>query len=142
MSDPRWTPFIGREMPPGKPLTLNADAIKKFAESVGDTRPEYLSGAVALPAFANHVFVKSLGGGIAAMKGLIKNPMMVLHTGETYEYLAPVKAGDTLTTGGRIKSVEEKNNMLWVGMESWAKNQEGKEVVRAVMTLGVRAGGY
>lgn len=142
MTDPRWAPFIGREMPPGKPLTLTADAIKKFAESVGDARPEYLSGAVALPAFANNIFIKSLGGGIIAMKGLVKNPMMVLHTGETYEYLAPVKAGDTLTTGGKIKSVEERSNMLWVAMETSAKNQEGKEVIRAVMTLGVRAGGY
>lgn len=142
MADPRWAPFIGREMPPGKPLTLAADAIKKFAESVGDSRPEYLNGSVALPSFANHIFIRSLGGGISAMKGLIKNPMMVLHTGETYEYLAPVKAGDTLTTGGRIKSVEERSNMLWVALETVAKNQEKKEVIRAVMTIGVRAGGY
>ncbi len=142
MADPRWDPFIGREMPPGKPLTLTADAIKKFAESVGDVRPEYLNGSVALPSFANNIFIKSLGGGISAMKGLIKNPMMVLHTGETYEYLAPVKAGDTLTTGGKIKSVEERSNMLWVALETVAKNQEGKEVIRAVMTLGVRPGGY
>ncbi|MEM3085922.1 MAG: MaoC family dehydratase N-terminal domain-containing protein [Halobacteria archaeon] len=142
MSDPRWAEFVGREMPPGRPLALTAEAIKKFAESVGDTRPEYLNGSVAPPAFANHIFVKSLGGGIAAMKGLIKNPMMVLHTGETYEYLGPVKAGDTLTTGGRIKSVEERNNMLWVAMENVARNQEGRDVLRAVMTLGVRAGGY
>jgi hypothetical protein len=32
--------------------------------------------------------------------------------------------------------------MLWVAMENVAKNQEGREVLRAVMTLGVRAGGY
>ncbi len=140
--DPRWAPFIGREMPPGKPLTLTSDAIKKFAESVGDARPEYLNGSVALPSFANHIFIRSLGGGISAMKGLIKNPMMVLHTGETYEYLAPVKAGDTLTTGGRIKSAEERSNMLWVALETVAKNQENKEVIRAVMTIGVRPGGY
>lgn len=142
MTDPRWAEYVGREMPPGKPVTITAEALKKFAESVGDTRPEYLNGSVMPPSFANHIFIKSLGGGIMAMKGLVKNPMMVLHTGETYEYLAPVKAGDTLTTGGKIKSVEERNNMLWVAMESWAKNQEGKEAIRAVMTLGVRAGGY
>lgn len=142
MADPRWAEYVGREMAPGKPLNVTADAIKKFAESVGDNRPEYLSGSLAPPAFANHIFVKSLGGGIAAMKGLIKNPLKVLHAGETYEYMGPVKAGDTLTTTGKIKDVNERSNMLWVSMESVAKNQSGQEVIRAVMTLAVRSGGY
>lgn len=134
--------YIGREYPPGKPITVTPDAVKKFAESVGDMRPEYLNGNLALPSFANHVFVRSLGGAIVALKGLIKNPGKILHAGQTYEYLAPVKPGETLTTTGKVANVYEKANMLWIVTEAEAKNAEGGVCMKATMTLAVRPGGY
>ncbi|MBI4361787.1 MAG: MaoC family dehydratase N-terminal domain-containing protein [Euryarchaeota archaeon] len=134
--------YIGKGYPPGKPISVTADAVKKFAESVGDMRPDYLNGSLALPSFANHIFVKSLGGAVVALKGLVKNPGKILHAGETYEYIEPVKPGDTITTTGKVANVYEKANMLWIVTEAEAQNQHGRTAIKATMTLAVRPGGF
>ncbi len=142
MADARWAAFIGREIPPGKPFEVTAEAVRKFALAVGEARPEFLDGSVAPPSFANHIFRMAQGRSMDALNGLVTDPLKILHAGQAFEFLAPVRAGDVLTASGRVRDVTEKSGMLWIQMESVARDRAGGAVIRAVGTLAVRPGGY
>jgi hypothetical protein len=138
----KYKEYVGRELPPGKPYAVTADAIKKYALSCHESDQDYLEGKVAPPAFTSVYTLKSLGGVVAAMKGLVKNPLMILHTGQAYEYFEPIHPGDELTSGGKVADVYERNRMLWIIVDAVATNQKGNKVSGARITIGVRPGGF
>jgi acyl dehydratase len=138
----KYREYIGRELPPGKPYKVTAEAIQKYAQACGEENEEYLSGKIAPPAFSSVYTLKSLGGVISATKGLIKNPLKILHAGQAYEYFEPIRPGDELVSSGKIVDVYEKGKLLWVIVSATTNNQEGKKVSETKITIAVRPGGF
>lgn len=139
-----YAKFIGTPLPAGKPFTVPADLVKKFAESVGDLRPEYLRGDAAPPIFASAYLARTmnLGAALGSMRAFIKRLDKVVHGSQTYEFFEPVRAGDSLTTSGRLAAVEERAGKLWVTLEVETQNQRGKRVSRSRLTFVVLEGGF
>lgn len=143
-ADPKYAKFIGTPLPAGKPFTVSADHVKKFAEAVGDLRPDYLQGNPAPPIYASAYLARTmnLGAALGSLQKFVKRLDKVVHGSQTYEFLEPVRAGDALTTSGKLTRIEEKAGKLWVTFETETKNQDGKPVSRSRMTFVVREGGF
>ncbi len=139
-----YAKFIGTPLPPGKPFTVPADLVRKFAESVGDLRPEYLQGSTVPPIFASAYIARTmnLGAALGSMRSFVKRLDKVVHGSQTYEFFEPVRAGDSLTTSGKLAAIEERAGKLWVTLEVETQNQHGKRVSRSRMTFVVREGGF
>jgi acyl dehydratase len=76
--------------------------------------------------------------------GLMKNGGLVLHGEQGFIYHAPVVAGDTLTSSGKVTEAYEKTSsngkvMTFVTSENEYRNQRGELVLTARMTLLHRA---
>jgi len=111
------------------PMTTAVEAghLKRFAEAIGDPNPRWLSEApptflVALaPAMLHLEEAEAYGKGW-------------LNGGNRFEYLEPVRAGDTITATGRMVDVREKSgssgNLLFIVFETEYVNQHGRTVAR------------
>lgn len=143
MAQEKYKDYIGKKIPStGKPYVVDAEKIIKFAKAVHETDEDYLSGRVAPLSFASAYYLKSFGGVFEAVKGLFKDPLKLLHAGQTYEFFDRVQPGDELLTSGRIADVYVKNNMLWIIIEGTTVNQHGNVVTRSKVTWVIRPGGF
>lgn len=143
-ADPKYAQYVGTVLPPGKPFTVPADQVRKFTESVGDLRPEYLQGNPAPPIYASAYLARTmnLGAALGSMQKFVKRLDKVVHGSQTYEFFEPVRAGDSVTTSGKLTHIEEKGGKLWVTFEMETQNQHGKRVSRSNLTFVVREGGF
>ena len=116
----------------GKPqkavtATVEAGHLKRFAEAIGDPNPRWLSEApptflVALAPTSYHLDAAEEYG-----KGW-------LNGGNRFEYVEPVKVGDTIAATTLVKDVYEKTGssggLLFIIFETEYKNQHGRVVAR------------
>ena len=116
----------------GKPqkavtATVEAGHLKRFAEAIGDPNPRWLREApptflVALAPTSYHLDAAEEYG-----KGW-------LNGGNRFEYLEPVKVGDTIAATTLVKDVYEKTGssggLLFIIFETEYKNQHGRVVAR------------
>ena len=137
MIDKKWIGHdIGRSV-----LPIERGRLKFFAKAIGETNPVYTDEAAArdagyadLPAPPTFLFAAELDSG--AMFGLLDRLGVphekVLHGEESFEYLGPVVAGDTVTVSSRIKDIYDKKGgaLEFIEIESQAVNQHGDPVVR------------
>ena len=137
MIDKKWIGHdIGRSV-----LPIERCRLKFFAKAIGETHPVYTDEAAArdagyadLPAPPTFLFAAELDSG--AMFGLLDRLGVphekVLHGEESFEYLGPVVAGDTVTVSSRIKDIYDKKGgaLEFIEIESQAVNQHGDPVVR------------
>jgi len=137
MIDKKWIGHdIGRSV-----LPIERGRLKFFAKAIGETDPVYTDEAAArdagyadLPAPPTFLFAAELDSG--AMFGLLDRLGVphekVLHGEESFEYLGPVVAGDTVTVSSRIKDIYDKKGgaLEFIEIESQAVNQHGDPVVR------------
>lgn len=142
--DPKFAQHVGTLLPPGKPFTVPADHVRRFAEAVGDLRPEYLKGDPAPPIYASAYIARTmnLGAALGSMQKFVKRLDKVVHGSQTYEFSEPVRAGDALTTSGKLTHIEEKAGKLWVTFGMETQNQHAKRVSRSNLTFVVREGGF
>jgi acyl dehydratase len=68
------------------------------------------------------------------------NLMMMVHGEQTFEWGAPVVAGDTITTTAKVADISEKKGMKFYVFESESKNQKGETTVKGTWTNIVRGG--
>jgi acyl dehydratase len=127
----------GMELPP-KVVAVERGAIQDFAEAIGDDNPIYYDeeyakrshyGAMIVPP----TFLVKLTIGLA--KHYKWNFGRVgVHGGEEYEYLKPIKAGDTITCRTKIEDIYEKDGkkgkMAFMVLRSDLENQHGEVVAR------------
>ncbi|MHA1729999.1 MAG: FAS1-like dehydratase domain-containing protein [Promethearchaeota archaeon] len=75
---------------------------------------------------------------------VIKQFFLLLHTGIEYDYTSciPIKAGDNLTSVGKLSNIFIKSHMLWIEMTVETKNEKGELVVKSKLTFGIQPGGY
>jgi acyl dehydratase len=157
---------VGRPLAPTVTV-MERSPIANFAKAVKDDNPIYQdlraaksAGFDNIPvpptmgfAFANWGQFPEIqpedntGGGNPVMEvigGLMKSGGLILHGEQEFTYHAPIVAGDTLNSTGKISDLYEKTSsngktMTFIKSETEYRNQHGELVLTAAMTLLHRA---
>lgn len=136
------------------PYTYEAGAekIREFALAIGGGVPSsvydapapadlpraYLDGerVIAPPTFCVTFALKPFAAAIDdPAVGIDK--LRLVHGEQAFEFIEPVRAGDTLTTVGTITGLIEKAGKEFLTVTTVSKNQHGREVVRGTWTAVV-----
>lgn len=129
-------------------LRIEAGAIQRFADAVGDANPlfadeEYARNSrygtiIALPGFfgwpakpTKEALTSSAlkGALLAALSGA--GYSRLLDGGMEYEFFGPIRAGDTLAASSRIRDIMERGGQAFVFTETTYTNQNGDMVAKA-----------
>jgi hypothetical protein len=117
----------------GKPTTHHVEAghVRRFCEAIGDDNPRWLEEAPP-------TFVVALGAETPQLPELLEYGKGWLNGGDRFEYLEPVRIGDTITVHSRFKDAYEKQggsgSMLFVVFEYDYVNQHGRTAVKVTGT--------
>lgn len=141
---------------------IKGKKMSAYATSIGDTNPKYhppaaaegekpdYSNIVAHPAYAAIYTIPGLFK-IADLNGedgepMIKNVGKLLHTGQAYDYTGcdPLSIADKkVYTDAVVSKIWLKSGMLWIEVKLECRNKEkSKMFCRAVLTVGIRKGGF
>ncbi|WP_076997519.1 MaoC family dehydratase N-terminal domain-containing protein [Variovorax sp. KK3] len=135
MIDRQW---IGHELPPSV-LPIERTRLVFFAKAIGETDPVYTdteaaraAGYADLPAPPTFLFAAELDSGATdRLLDQLQIPLAkLLHGEQSFDYHAPVCAGDTVTVQSRITDIYDKKNgaLEFVVKSSVATNQRGERV--------------
>ncbi|MDY6965313.1 MAG: MaoC family dehydratase N-terminal domain-containing protein [Halobacteriota archaeon] len=143
----RYKEFIGLEVKSGGKFKVSQKKIESYCEAVGQNDPRYMDenypGGQMAPPEAAAMYGMGAWSGLMSLRGLVTNFGKLLHAGQSFEYLEPIRVGDELTTKeAKILDVYEKANMLWIVFESSLYNQNDTRVAISRGTAGIRSGGY
>jgi acyl dehydratase len=110
---------------------VSADHVKGFAAALGDANPEYAT--LAPPTYPIAFMTEAMSGGMNTFLELGLNFMTLVHGEQEFEFVRPVKIGETLTLTGRIADIYEKTNssgavLDFVVLETEGKDDGGKPV--------------
>ena len=130
-------------------LTVDPGRLGLFAEAIGEQNEIYVdesaakvNGYAALPVPPTFLFAAELDSGV--MFGVLDQLGMprekALHAEQSFEYLAPVIAGDVVTVSSRITNVYDRKGgtLEFIERLSEATNQYGTTVVRLRSLLVVK----
>jgi acyl dehydratase len=141
--------IIGKEFPEIS-FEIEKGKIREFARAIGDKNPAYykeeaakelgLEGLAVPPTFPT-VFAMA-GGLLDKVAALGVDFTKLLHGGQEYEYLQPIKPGDTVTGKTVIANVFEKSGkagtMDLIVYETTYTNQVGQKVLVDKSRLDLR----
>jgi acyl dehydratase len=116
--------MIGRVLSTGS-ATVTAEHVAGFAAALGDTNPEYAT--VAPPTYPIAFMTQAMSGGMDTFSELGLNFMTLVHGEQEFEYVRPVKIGETLTVTGRIADIYEKKNSAGATLDFVVLETEGKD---------------
>jgi len=135
---------IGKEYPEIR-FEIEKGKIREFGKAIGDKNPVYyyedaakkegFEGLAMPPTFPTTFTAFSLTGGglFGILDDLNIDLVKVLHGGQEYEYLKPIKPGDTVTGKAKIANIFEKSGkggtMDFVVLETTYANQDGEKVL-------------
>jgi acyl dehydratase len=142
--------FIGHTFEPFT-AAVEKGRLRFFAKAIGETNPVYFNEEAAIAAghksiLAPPTFVFSLkleGDDALPILDLLKLDIArILHGSQSFEYLAPMVAGDTIRIESRIANIFDKKGgaLEFVDMESTFTNQDGVIVAKTIDTLVYRNG--
>jgi acyl dehydratase len=121
---------------------VTLDALQNYARACNDDNPRYFDAGVpgrivAPPMFAVVVTWLSV---ITAMTDaeLQADLLRLLHVAQDIEFLAPIRAGDSITSTGKVASIETHQNGETMALELEARNARGEAVNRIVFTVFIR----
>jgi acyl dehydratase len=130
---------------PTSTMKIELGKIREFARAVKDANPAYREEApVAPPTFL--MTIAHWVGDLGATRSAVKlDYRRLLHGEQDFEYVRPIRAGDTLTFRSRTKEVFEKEGkrggtMLFVIGETEFTNQRG-EVVAYMRNTAIETAG-
>ncbi len=140
--------LIGRESDPVV-HDVEKNAIRRFAEALGDPNPIYVdeaaarssgfSGLVAPPTFATTMVVNE-----RFRHSLDLGTRNVLHGEQVIESMRPILAGDRITVKGKVADVQERTGpsgtMDFLVLEDEGRDDKGELVFRTRETLILRRG--
>jgi acyl dehydratase len=129
----------GRTFESATPVHVTSDFLANFCAAVGETNPLYTDpeaakegphgGLVAPPSLA-----AIFGDGENIFQHYPEFDTRRLLAGIDIEFLAPIRAGDSITTISRIKEVYEKTGrsgpMVFIVISSILRKQNGEVAVR------------
>jgi acyl dehydratase len=102
--------MIGRVLSTGS-ATVTAEHVAAFADALGDPDPRYRgSDAVAPPTYPIAFMIQALAGGADVFAELGLDFLTLVHGEQEFEYVRPIRVGETLTLTGRIADVYEKRS--------------------------------
>ena len=132
--------WIGRELG-SSVLLVERGRLRFFAKATGETNPIYFDEAAAkaagyadVPAPPTFLFAADLDSrlifGLLDQMGVALSK--VLHGEQSFEYFAPVVAGDVITFKSTIKNIYSKRGgaLEFIELEGLAANQQGESVAR------------
>jgi acyl dehydratase len=133
--------MIGRPLSTGS-ATMTAEHVAAFARALGDTNPLYsdpeaarrgpFGQIVAPPTYPIAFMTEAMAGGMETFLELGLNFMTLVHGEQEFEYVRPIKAGETLTLSGRIADIYEKTGssgtLDFVVLETEARDAAGEPV--------------
>jgi acyl dehydratase len=142
--------FIGHTFEPFT-AAVEKGRLRFFAKAIGETNPVYFNEEAAIAAghksiLAPPTFVFSLkleGDDALPILDLLKLDIArILHGSQSFEYFAPMVAGDTIRIESRIANIFDKKGgaLEFVDMESTFTNQDGVVVAKTIDTLVYRNG--
>jgi len=119
---------------PASTMKIELGKIREFAKAVKDPNPAYLDEktCIAPPTFL--MTIAHWVGDLGATRSAVKlDYRRLLHGEQDFEYVKPIRPGDTLTFRSRTKDVFEKDGkrggkMLFVIGETEFTNQRGEVV--------------
>ena len=132
--------MIGRQLSTGS-AKVDAEHVAAFAKALRDPNPAYQSpGATTAPVTYPIAFMsQAMAGGMNTFLELGLNFMTLVHGEQEFEYLRPVRIGETLHLTGRVGDIYEKTGssgtLDFVVLETEAKDDEGKPVFYSRNTL-------
>lgn len=145
MGESKYDKYVGMAFPPVT-FEVTGERIRNYAKATDDMK-EFLekddSKLVAPLAFTSVYWISSFTHlGKLVGEGIIKDLSKLLHGGQRYEFLAPVKPGDKLELQTEIKEIYVKNNMLFLVFNITVKNQNDEMVSKITTTFIIRPGGF
>jgi acyl dehydratase len=140
--------WIGRELG-SSVLLVERGRLKFFAKAMGETNPIYFDEAAAkaagyadVPAPPTFLFAADLDSGLIfnLLDQMGVALSKVLHGEQSFEYFAPVVAGDVITFKSTIKNIYSKRAgaLEFIELEGLAVNQQGESVARTRNVTVVR----
>jgi acyl dehydratase len=140
--------MIGRVLSTGS-ATVTAEHVAAFARALGDPDPLYLDaeaarrgpfgGLVAPPTYPIAFMVQAMAGGMDTFLELGLDFMTLVHGEQEFQYVRPIRVGETLALTGRIADVYEKTGssgtLDFVVLETEARDAEGRPVFFSRNTL-------
>ena len=128
--------MIGRVLSTGS-ATVSAEHVGAFAHALGDPSPEY--GTSAPPTYPIAFMTQAMSGGMDTFLELGLNFMTLIHGEQEFEYVRPIRAGETLTLTGRVADIYEKTGssgtLDFVVLETEMQDAAGKPVCYSRNTL-------
>ena len=120
-------------------ITVEEGAVRAYANAIGETDEKYLNVDSARAAgyrslLVPPTFLSCLEGRIFDTRHLLELTKMdlrrILHAEQTYEYLVPAQAGDTLTYEPFIADIYDKKNgaLQFLVKETRITNQDGVHI--------------
>ena len=139
--------LIGKEYPEFS-FEIEKGKIREFARAIGDKNPLYSDidaakeegfESLALPPTLPTVFAAMSEGMQVIIGDLNIDLTKMLHGGQQYEYIKPIKPGDTVTGKAKIADIFEKKGksgiMDFVVIKTAYTNQDGEKVLIDTSTL-------
>lgn len=124
---------------------IEPDAIRQFADAIGDDKPIYrddaaarAAGYTAIP--AQPTFVTRFRTSFAE-SGLDPEQSQVIHGEQEYSYTRPLVAGDSLVVQHAVTSIRQSSRsggMAIMTLEQWLDNPAGERVGIGKATVIVR----
>lgn len=116
--------LIGRMLSTGS-ATVDAAHVAAFAQALGDDSPELAT--FAPPTYPIAFMSQAMAGGMDTFLELGLNFMTLVHGEQEFEYLRPIKLGETLTLTGRVGDIYEKTNSAGQTLDFVVLETEGKD---------------
>lgn len=132
--------IIGREFPT-LTVTVEVDAVRRFASAIGETNAVFFDEATAraegyrsLPIPPTYVFclkhAVSSPDGVLRSLGVEGESGKLLHAEQSFEYVAPICAGDRISFRERVADVYEKKDgaLVFIVLETTVSNADERRV--------------
>lgn len=118
---------------------VEPERAEQFARAVAGDGEVFEPGSVP-PTFAAVYCLFPTLGQLFGDPEVNLNLAGLVHGEQSFEWPAPIHAGDVVDATAEISSVEEKRGMTFVGIDISAKNQQGETVCTGHSLMIVRGG--
>jgi acyl dehydratase len=131
---------IGRELP-SVSVTVELDAVRRFAGAIGETNQIFFDEAAArasgyrsVPIPPTYVFclkhAVSSPDDVLRSLGVEGESGKLLHAEQSFDYVAPICAGDRLNFRERVADVYEKKDgaLVFVVLETVVSDDDGRRM--------------
>ena len=140
------TAAIGKTFAPGSYL-VGREKVKEYANAIGETDPIHLDpeaaraagyGDVVAPPMFAVVFISQTMAPTLFDPEVGMNFALMVHGGQSFQWLRPIVAGEEITTHVAVKDIFEKDGKGFYVYETICKDEAGETVVIGEWTFLVR----